>query len=118
MKFITIIASLLLSFAAHAEIADSKYVDRHQAMLTEAIYNACGAYGRITQLSSAETEHRVDQGIIDTYYTTQFELYVKIDQGIRDIYIVEAKSAQYSAYDHNAKDWGIYDVISVDCKIQ
>lgn len=117
MKSFALIA-LLFGMNAHAEIANSQYVARHQALLEKAVYESCGAYGSLTQLSSREVEDRVDQGVIDIYYTTEFELIVDIDQGIRDHYRAIAQSAQFSAYDHEAKDWGIYDVLSVTCERQ
>jgi hypothetical protein len=117
MKFLAIIG-LFFGLAAHAEVANSKYSARHQSLLQKAVYDACGAYGQVTQLSTTEVEDRIDQGVIDTYYTTQLELYVRIDQGVRDTYLVEVKSAQYSAYDHEAKDWGIYEILSASCELQ
>lgn len=120
MKYIFIVVTaLFLGATAQAEISNSKYDVRHQALLEKAIFNACGVgYGRLTQLSSTETEHRVDQGVIDLYFTTKLEMTVKVDQGVYDTYRVTTQSAMYSAYDHEAKDWGIYAVESVACELQ
>lgn len=115
----TVMAVLFFGATTQAEISRSAYDVRHQTMLEQAIFNACGTgYGHLTQLSTTETEHHVDQGIIDLYFTTELEMTVKIDQGIRDNYKITVQSAKYSAYDHNAKDWGIYAVESVVCELQ
>jgi hypothetical protein len=38
-----------------------------------------------------------------------------IDQGVFDTYKVIVESAIFSAYDHQAQDWGIIEVQSVKC---
>lgn len=114
-----VVAALSLGVAAQAEISNSEYDARHQALLEKAIFKACGVgNGRLTQLSSTETGRQVDQGVIDLHFATELELTVKVDQGVYDTYRVTAQSEMCPAYDHEAKDWGIYAIESVACELQ
>ncbi|MDZ4660146.1 MAG: hypothetical protein SGJ18_00870 [Pseudomonadota bacterium] len=113
------LTGFFLSTIAHAEISNSNYASRHQALIEKAVFDSCAVgLGRMTQLSSVETERNVDQGVIDLYFTTELELTVKVDQGVFDTYSVKIQSARFSAYDHEAKDWGIYAIESVACELQ
>lgn len=113
--------ALLIGTAAQAEILNSQYDVRHQAMLEEAVAKACNSYNparKLIQVSSSVVEHKVDQGITDLYFTTELELTVKIDQGVYDVYTVKAQTLLASAYDHTAQDWGIYSVEGITCEMQ
>lgn len=117
---LTVIA-LLIGTAAQAEILNSQYDARHQAMLEEAVAKACNSYNparKLVQVSSSVVKHKVDQGITDLYFTTELELTIKIDQGVYDIYKVKAETMLADAYDHNAQDWGIYSVEGITCEMQ
>lgn len=109
--------ALLIGSAAQAEILNSEYDSRHQAMLTQASLNACGAEGgKLVQVSSSVVKHVVDQGIIDLYFTTKLELTVKTEINVYRFYQVSIKSLLAAAYDHTAQDWGIYSVEEISCK--
>lgn len=117
MKTIVLAAALLLATSAQAEVLNSQYEARHQAMLKKASLEACQVNrGKLTQISSSVIADQVDQGITDYYFTTELELTVKIDQGVFDTYKVTAQTLLASAYDHDAKDWGIYSVQSITCQ--
>lgn len=120
MKTILLTAiALLMTATAQAEIANSQYDARHQSLIEKASLKACNVNGgRLTQVSSTVVEDRVDQGIIDLYYTTELELTVRIDQGVYDTYKVNVQSLLASAYDHTAQDWGIYSVEAISCSLQ
>ncbi len=113
--------ALLIGTAAQAEIQNTQYDARHQAMLEKAVAKACNNYNdarKLVQISSSVVKHKVDQGITDLYFTTELELTIRIDQGVYDIYTVKAKTLLADAYDHTAQDWGIYSVESISCEMQ
>lgn len=119
MKFVTsMIVAICLGQSAYAEISNSSYDQRHQAMLEVAIFSACEvAHGRMEQVASQQIERRVDSGVTDVYFSTEIRLSVKVDQGVFDHYKVITRSIKSSAYDHDAKDWGIYSIESVRCEL-
>lgn len=104
-----------LSFATEGPIRESDYEARHQKAIVQGVYELCGLYGVLIQKSSTVKKARIDQGIVDYYYSTKFELRVGIDQYLYDEYSVTVESAIYSAYDHKAKDWGQIEVLSANC---
>lgn len=118
MKTILLTIALLVGTVAQAKIADSQYDARHQAMLTDASLRACGvAGGKLTELSSSVVRQKVDQGIVDLYFTTELELVVKIDQGMFDTFTVKAQTMLADGYDHAAQDWGMYSVQAISCEL-
>lgn len=111
---LTLAASL-----SHAQITNSGYDPRHEALITKAVFKACGvSFGKIELTSKNVTKDVVDQGVIDTYYTSNLKMVVKIDQGVRDIYSIVVQSAMYAGYDHGAQDWGMYSVESATCELK
>lgn len=117
-SLVLLIATFGVAITAQAQIENSNYEQRHQTLLENKIYKTCEvAFGRIIQISEATIEDRVDQGVVDFYYTSEFELIVKYDQGVIDRYSVTTKSAKHDMYDHDLKDWGVYSVSSVNCKL-
>ena len=110
----------LLAMPAMAEIENSNFTPRHQAMIEAAVEAKCGfrSYG-MAEVYTKATAHRVDQGIVDYKYETLLEVKSKIDQMQYDIYEVVVHSSYYSQYDHNAKDWGAYEIDSVsNCRFK
>jgi len=100
--------ALVIGTAAQAEILNSQYDSRHQAMLEQASLKACGVtQGTLTQVYSEVVKHKVDQGIVDYYFTTQLT--------IDNTYTVTAKTLIADGYDHTAQDWGMYSVESIIC---
>lgn len=100
--------ALVIGTAAQAEILNSQYDSRHQAMLEQASLKACGiTQGTLTQVYSEVVKHKVDQGIVDYYFTTQLT--------IDNTYTVTAKTLIADGYDHTAQDWGMYSVESIIC---
>lgn len=114
MKALILIGVLILSKTGFAAIADSNYELRHQAAIEQAI-TTCGFSGVATQLSSEEVVVNVDQGIRDVLYTTVLSVRVPMDQYLFDDYRVSVKSEFADMYDHNAADWGVYSVTSINC---
>lgn len=101
--------ALIIGTAAQAEILNSQYDSRHQAMLEKASLKACGVnHGALTQVYSSVVKHKVDQGITDYYFTTQLTL--------NNTYTITAQTMLADAYDHTAQDWGIYSVESIICQ--
>jgi hypothetical protein len=108
-------AALFFTIAAQSEILSSHYDERHQALLESAILESCGVSGQITQKSSDETSEVVDNGQRDIYYTTKFELTVRVDQNLYDTYYITAKSAKYDYFDHESGEMGKYVIESILC---
>jgi hypothetical protein len=90
---------------------------RHQAVIAKAVAEKCSLSGKLTEVFTDVRLDRVDQGVIDYYYTSEFTLINHIDQGVFDTYKVIVESALLSAYDHNAQDWGVISVQSVECSL-
>ncbi|AZZ37525.1 hypothetical protein CIK05_12210 [Bdellovibrio sp. qaytius] len=109
MKTILLTIALLVGTAAQAEILNSQYDARHLAMLEKASLKACGVTsGTFVQIYSSVVKHKVDQGIVDAYYTTQLTL--------NNTYTVTAQTLIADGYDQAAQDWGIYSVESITCQ--
>lgn len=116
MKLFTLSLATLFSISAFA-IENSKLSPRHQAAIKNAISNQCSfRLASFKELITESTPIRVDQGILDYEYVTTLIATDRIDQGIRDHYKVTVYSNYYDSYDHEAKDWGIYQVESVKCE--
>lgn len=104
-----------LTLSALANIIDSKLSPRHQAVIAKAILEKCHLSVNLTEVKTEVHIDRVDQGVIDYYYDSEFMVIDPIDQGMVDTYKVLVQSAIYSAYDHEAQDWGLIEVASVSC---
>jgi hypothetical protein len=116
--FILVTISIFsLSLSANATyIQDSSYDQRHQKMLYESALESCKVLGgKAVQISSKEEAVHIDNGIVDYIYDTVIELTVQIDQGVRDVYVVDIQSRQSDHYDHNDQDWGAYSIEYSTC---
>ncbi len=111
MKFLIALTLTMLSFSALA----STITPRHMSVITKTVAEKCYFSSKLTEVSTTVREDRVDQGVVDYYYSSEFTAVVRIDQGVFDTYRVEVESAIYSAYDHEARDWGLIAVESVKC---
>jgi len=101
MKILFLVLFIFVSGPGHATIQDSNYEAPHQDLIMAKLLNDCDLTTRIPpkQLSSRVVIDRVDQGIIDIYYTTHVNYFVKIDQGVFDEYVAIVNSSQtYSSY--------------------
>jgi hypothetical protein len=114
MKTLVTVFFALTSFATQAMELSA----RHQSLINKAIEEKCLIRPSLKLESVKVVEDRIDQGVIDYYFTTNYTAMVRIDQGVFDFYDVVVKSAEFSAYDHQAQDWGIIEIQSVTCKIQ
>lgn len=117
MNLLTLILSLLLSTSAFA-INDSALDVRHQMVIKKAILKECSL--QRTQLKEIRTfanARRIDQGILDFDYITELEAEEWIDQGIKDYYRITIESHYSDSYDHSTKEWGIYYISSITCKL-
>jgi hypothetical protein len=119
-QLMSLVTVLFLSQVSFAAITGSDYEPRHQALIENVVAVACagGYVGKLTQVSSLVVEDRVDNGIVDRYFTTELGYNVRIDQGVYDYYRVTVKSLLADAYDHETKNWGIYSIESVVCELQ
>lgn len=111
MKFLIALSLAVLSISALA----SSHSERHLAAITKAVAEKCFIASKLTEVKTIVREDRVDQGVVDYYYSSEFTAVVRIDQGVFDTYRVAVESAIFSAYDHEARDWGLIAVDSVKC---
>jgi len=119
MKFLAIAIFSLFAVSANAAIENSSLELRHQNLIEQAVTAKCGFNRGLVEVSTITTEIRVDQGIVDYKFDSVFEMTVRIDQGIFDTYVVRVLSSYYDHYDHNAKDWGVYEIDSVsNCELK
>jgi len=111
MKFIIALILTAHSFTALATTIEQ----RHMAAIAKAVAKSCYIGSKLTQVKTTVREDRVDQGVVDYYYSSEFTAVVRIDQGVFDTYRVDVESAIFSAYDHVEQDWGMIEVKSVKC---
>ncbi len=111
MKFLIALILSVLSISAFA----SSLSERHMRAINKAVAEKCFFASKLTEVKTTVREDRVDQGVIDYYYSSEFTAVVRIDQGVFDTYHVAVESAIFSAYDHDARDWGLIAVESVKC---
>lgn len=115
--FLSFSALVAVGQLTYAAMKNSDYDKRHQRSLIEAVRKQCGVPVENATVTQSVTHLvPVDQGIHDTLYVTTFQFLVPIDQGVFDL--VEARTESYyrDHYDHQSKDWGVYEVTSVTCK--
>ena len=111
-----ILICLLLSQSSFAGIYHSNYDPRHLAVIEETVGRVCGiSTDALIQKSELSEIVKVDQGITDMNYTTVLETQLRLDQNIFEIKKMVVKSYYSDMYDHQAKDWGVYSVESVNC---
>lgn len=115
MKSLIALVLLLSSASASAMFAGGHFRDSDKVEIYEAIRKACGAPRDLTLLETTEYIENIDAGVANIYYTSQFSMNVRIDNGVFDQYIATVKSAVYSAYDHETSDRGLFDVLEVKC---
>ncbi len=114
MKILAII--FFIPFTALGSIQGSPFSPRHQLAIANAVQQTCGLAFSVNYLSHSQYDERVDQGIVDTHYSTLLVRMIRIDQGVFDYYRVTVRSSFLSQYDHDAQDWGVYTVDSVTCE--
>ncbi len=115
MKLIFTFSLLVLALGAQASETLSK---RHMTLISKAVAEKCFINSVLKLEDVKVVEDRIDQGVIDYYFTTNYTAMVRIDQGVFDFYDVTVKSAVYDHYDHQAQDWGGIEIQSVSCKMQ
>ncbi len=104
-----------LSQLAMANSADSKVTNkRHIQLVLNTLAEACQLddFG-MTELSTMVTELKIDNGIIDYAYQSQFKVFNREDGRHNEEFLIEIDTNYTHAYDHDAKDWGIYSVSRV-----
>lgn len=117
MKTLALILATLIPMSAFA-IKNSQLHKRHQEVIKKAVIEKCSfRRASFVEIKSDATPIRVDQGILDYNYITTFKVEDRIDQGVKDDYLVTVESHYYDSYDHNDKDWGSYAVSSVKCEL-
>lgn len=115
MKKTLIIAALIVSQNLFAEVLQSNYDKNHLAAIEQEIDSQCGRFSSLTQLDNSEKLIQIDNGIVDTEYTTVLSGYKRLDQNIFDLYTITVQSKKYDMYDHKTQTWGSYSVESVTC---
>lgn len=118
MKKTLLILALTITNTSFAAIDNSKYEDRHQTTIEEAISKNCGNFRDLVQLESTEEVIVVDQGIRDVKFKTVLSGLQRLDQNIFDRYTITVESNYADMYDHQSKEWGSYSVDSVFCQMQ
>ncbi|MFP5385706.1 MAG: hypothetical protein ACLGHN_06475 [Bacteriovoracia bacterium] len=116
LSFIALAFTLMTILSANASTASS-FSPRHLKKITDAVAKKCYLVGNLQEVATHTRVDRVDQGIIDYYYKSEFLMEVRVDQGLFDTYKVNVDSAIFDAYDHADKDWGIITVDSVSCEM-
>jgi len=114
MKTLVSLVLAISSFAAQAMEISA----RHQTLIKKAIEEKCHIRPSLKLESVKVVEDRIDQGVVDYYFTSNYTAMVRIDQGVFDFYDVTVKSAVYDHYDHQAQDWGGIEIHSVKCQMQ
>lgn len=117
MKHLILAAALFVTTVASANSIrqSTKEVD-HQAKIADAVWTQCGWHKDLTEVSEVVREVKVDQGIKDLYYTTKMHMTVRIDQGYFEQFEATVESILSDSYDHQARRWGVYQVLTVSCK--
>lgn len=115
MKMILAVLMLSISLPSFANIIGSELSPRHQAVIAKAVAEKCYLSDELTEVKTEVRVDRIDQGVIDYYYTSEFTTKQHLDQYIFDTYKVVVESAIFSGYDHEAQDWGMIDIQSVKC---
>ena len=115
LTFIAFVFTLMTVLSANASTAS--FSSRHMKKITDAIAKKCYLTGKLQEVATQTRVDRVDQGIIDYYYKSEFLMEVRVDQGLYDTYKVKVDSAIFDAYDHADQDWGIITVDSVSCEM-
>ncbi len=118
MKYLIMATALFVTTVASANSIrqSTKEVD-HQVKISDAVWSQCGWHKDLTEVSEVVREEKVDQGIVDLYYTTKMHMTVRIDQGYFEQYEATVESILSDSYDHQAKRWGAYRILSVSCKM-
>lgn len=114
MKKLLIVLTLTLSQVSFAAITGSSLEKRHANLVEKAINDNCGFFMTLNEVSTKKETIRVDQGITDAKFVTTINGVQKFDQFF-DKYQITVESEYYDSYDHDAKDWGIYQVSAVKC---
>lgn len=93
---------------------------RHLSFVIEEVQKACGKIDKSQfQIVSHEKEiQKIDQGQWDAIYRTQLLYNVKVDQGVFDRVLVRLMVQYYDYYDHDKKDWGVYELLDIECEIK
>lgn len=115
MKLFFTLLFLVAAFGVQASETLSK---RHMTLISKAVAEKCFINSALKLEDLKVVEDRIDQGVIDYYFTSTFSAVVRVDQGVFDNYDVTVKSAEYSAYDRQAQDWGIIEIQSVKCELR
>ncbi|EQC48635.1 hypothetical protein M899_0954 [Bacteriovorax sp. BSW11_IV] len=116
MKKLLVVAALLTSTFASAELINSEYNARQNTTLENGIEKECGQFKSLEVLSSKKERVVVDQGIVDYKFTTVLYGKQKYEQNIYDKYTVTVVSWYYDGYDHASGENGWYHVESVVCE--
>lgn len=118
MKNLIIAVAMLITTQAFGSIRNSTKEVDHQVKIADAVWAQCGAHRDLTEVSQVVREDKIDQGITDVYFTTTLNLVVRVDNGVFDHYVATVESLLSDSYDHQAKRWGTYQVLSVSCKMK
>lgn len=113
--FIAIVVLFGFTQQVMANSSDAKITNqRHFNLVLNTIAEACPLdYFYIVELSTVVTETKVDNGIVDYAYHSQFKVFNREDGRHDEEYVIEIDTNYSHAYDHEAKDWGIYSVSRV-----
>lgn len=108
----TVIFVLAFSSVSLAELLNSDYDKRHQALIRKQALISCGYHPdtrvEVQQTSSQVLPITVDNGITDVLYTTKVAFRVRIDQGVKDTYEVFVRTRYLDQFDHETNAWGEY----------
>lgn len=112
MKTILSLITLCLSLSSFAGIQNSNLDPRHETAIEKAVYAQCN----VRNLEISEISSQLDWSEVgDEFFAIKLNGTHRIDQAVFVDYTVEVKSVMWSAYDHQAKEWGFFEVQSVLC---
>ena len=108
---------LLISNSAFGGIANSNYESTMNNLIEDAITKECGRMKDLTLVTSVVVEDPIDQGVTDLIYTTTLSGEQLYDQNIYDEYEITVVTDYYDLYDHEAREYGSFNVKSVNCNM-
>lgn len=112
MKTVILLMTLGLSLSSFAKIQNSTLNPLHEIAIEKAVDAQCG----VRNLEISEVSSQIDWSELgDEFFTIKLNGTSRLDQNVLVDYVVEVKSVMWSQYNHDAKEWGVFEVQSVQC---
>lgn len=107
-----LIAIVCILSCSQQVLAEEKVTNqRHKNIVLRTIANACQLdYFYMVEISTTITPEKIDNGVVDYYYQSQFKVFNREDGRHDEEFIIDIDTIYTHAYDHESKEWGIYSV--------